>query len=109
MPPLYDASDSESGEEHFHRNVYDFMSESEADAHDVEMTLLFDDGNFSDVDGAAYLEDAVPPPSDVVTMAEGSVNHHVNHHVTVEEVEDQDLPHTGECAGLQPVLWCHEH
>ncbi|KAH9002815.1 hypothetical protein EDB86DRAFT_217472 [Lactarius hatsudake] len=86
MPPLYDASDSESGEEHFHRNVYDFMSDSEADAHDVEMTLLFDD----DGDVAAYLDDAVPPLSDAVTTAEGSVNHHV----TVEEVQDQDLPYT---------------
>ncbi|KAI9443427.1 hypothetical protein H4582DRAFT_1192975 [Lactarius indigo] len=87
MPPLYDASDSESGEEHFHRNAYDFMSDSEADAHDVEMTLLFDD----DGDVAAYLDDAVPPPlSDEVTTAEGSANHHV----TVEEVQDQDLPHT---------------
>ncbi|KAH9168737.1 hypothetical protein EDB89DRAFT_1563891 [Lactarius sanguifluus] len=86
MPPLYDASDSESGEEHFHRNVYDSMSDSEADAHDVEMTLLFDD----DGDSAVYLDDAVPPLSDAVTTAEGSVNHHV----TVEEVQDQDLPHT---------------
>ncbi|KAH8989125.1 hypothetical protein EDB92DRAFT_906946 [Lactarius akahatsu] len=96
MPPLYDASDSESGEEHFHGNVYDFMSDSEADAHDVEMTLLFDD----DGDGAASLDDAVPPLSDAVTTAEGSVNRHV----TVEEVQDQDLPHTGECAGLQRAM-----
>lgn len=90
MPPLYDASDSESGEEHFHQNVYDFMSESEADAHDVEMTLLLDDGNFSDGDGEVYLDDVVPPPSSAVTTAEGNVNRHV----MVEDVEDRDLPHT---------------
>ena len=95
MPSLFDASDSESGEEHFHRNVYDFMSESEADAHDVEMTLLIDDdGDYSDSDDAL--------PSDAVTTAEGSVNHHV----MVEE--DQNLPHTGECAEFVfPVYYEH--
>jgi hypothetical protein len=102
MPSLFDASDSESGEELFHRNVYDYMSESEADAHDVEMTLLpDDDSNFSDSDDAAYLNDVVPPPSDAVTTAEGNVNHHARH-VTVED-------DTGECAGLQPVPGRHEH
>lgn len=99
MPPLYDASDSESGEEPFHRNVYDFMSDSEADAHDVEMTLLLDDGNFSDSDGATYLDDIVPPPSDAMTTAgEGNMNHLV----TVEQ--DQHLSHTGECTCLQLFL-----
>ena len=99
MPPLYDASDSESGEEPFHRNVYDFMSDSEADAHDVEMTLLLDDGNFSDSDGATYLDDIAPPPPDAMTTAEeGSMNHLG----TVEE--DQHLSHTGECICLQLFL-----
>ena len=99
MPPLYDASDSESGEEPSHGNVYDFMSDSEADAHDVEMTLTLDDGNFSDSDGANYLlDDVVLPPLDTMATAEGNINHHV----TVEE--HQHLPHTGECAGLQLFL-----
>ena len=101
MPSLFDASDSESGEEVFRRNVYDFMSDSEADAHDVEMTLfLDDDGNFSDSDDAPYLEDAVPPPSDAVTGD-------VNDHVTVEQ--DRHLPPTGECLGLQPLPACYKH
>jgi hypothetical protein len=87
MPPLYDASDSESGEEPFHHNVYDFTSDSEVDAHDVEMTLFLDDGNLSDSDGATYLDDVVLPPSDTMTTVDGNMNHHV----MVEE--DQHMPH----------------
>ena len=95
MPPLFDASDSESGEEPFQRNVYDFMSDSEADAHDVEMTLMLDDGHFSDNDGATYLDDdVVLPSSDTMATVDGNMNHHV----MVEE--DQDLPHVGECSHL---------
>ena len=99
MPPLFDASDSESGEEPFQRNVYDFMSDSEADAHDVEMTLMLDDGHFSDNDGATYLDDdVVLPSSDTMATVDGNMNHHV----MVEE--DQDLPHVGECSHLQLFL-----
>jgi hypothetical protein len=98
MPPLYDASDSESGEEPFHHNVYDFTSDSEVDAHDVEMTLFLDDGNLSDSDGATYLDDVVLPPSDTMTTVDGNMNHHV----MVEE--DQHMPHAGECTCLQLFL-----
>src|SRR6266404_6829821 len=87
MPLLYDASDSESGEELFHHHVHDFMSESEVDAHDVEMSLLLDDGHFSDSEGATYLDDDIVPPSAAVAASQGDVNRHV----TVEEVEDQDF------------------
>ncbi|KAF8272794.1 hypothetical protein EI94DRAFT_1677516 [Lactarius quietus] len=89
MPPLYDASDSESGEEPFLRNVYDFMSDSEVDAHDVEMTLMLDDGNFSDSGGATYMDDVVPPPSNAMTTAEEG---NMDRDVMVEE--DHHLPHT---------------
>jgi hypothetical protein len=98
MPPLYDASDSESGEEPFHHNVYEFMSDSEGDADDVEMTLFLDDGNLSDSDGATYLDDVVLPPSDTMT----TVDANMNHHVMVEE--DQHPPHAGECTRLQLFL-----
>ncbi|KAI0252187.1 hypothetical protein BJV78DRAFT_378338 [Lactifluus subvellereus] len=86
MPPLYDASDSESEEGHLYHGVYDFMSESEADAHDVEMTLLIDEGDFSDHESAVF------PRSTLSAAAEDSRD---LRHVTVEEVQDQDQQRTG--------------
>ena len=95
MPPLYEASDSGSDESHFNHGVYDFMSESEGDAHEVEMTLLLDEGDFSDHEGAVF------PRSTPSAAAEDSGN---LRHVTVEEVEDHDQQRTGKCGVSCPCL-----
>jgi hypothetical protein len=88
MPPLYEASDVDSEEGHLHHGVYDFMSDSEADAHDVEMTLFVDDGDLSDH------EDTVLLMNNSSAATEDSRD---RRHVTVEEVEDQDQQQTGQC------------
>jgi hypothetical protein len=100
MPPLFDGSDSESDGGYLHHGVYDFMSESEADAQDVEMTLLVDDGEFSDP------EDAVWPQSIPSAATEDS---RARRHVTVQEVEDDAQQQPRECNGFVTRLWCHEH
>ncbi|KAI0301113.1 hypothetical protein B0F90DRAFT_1925534 [Multifurca ochricompacta] len=96
MPPLFDASDSEYEEDYLHHGVYDSMSESEADARDVEMTLLFDDGDLSDN------EDSPPsPPNEGVALPESAASmaavegNENPRHVTVEEIEDQDQQRIG--------------
>ncbi len=85
MPPLEIESDLEYEEDHVRHGGYDSISESDADAYDVEMTLLVDDGDRSDDEGSALLNESTPqlPP----TSSAADRNHQ---HVTVEEVEDQD-------------------
>jgi hypothetical protein len=100
MPPLFDGSDSESDGGHLHHGVYDFMSESEADAQDVEMALFVDDGDFSDS------EDAVLPQSTPSAATEDS---RARRHVTVQEVEDDAQQQPRKCNGFVTRLWCHEH
>lgn len=93
MPPLYDASDSEYEEDddNLRHREYDSMSESAADAYDVEMTLLVDDGDASDDEDPAL---SAPSVAD---------NSHRNHrHVAVEEVEEEGQQRTGEWAALRP-------
>jgi hypothetical protein len=91
MPPLYEASDEESEDGHLRHGVYDFMSDSEVDAHDVEMTLFVDDGDLSDHEDTAVLM------NNTSAATEDSRD---RRHVTVEEVEDQDQQQTGQCNGF---------
>lgn len=99
MPPLEIESDSEYEEDHVHHGGYDSISESDADAYDVEMTLLLDDGDRSDDEGSALLNEITPQlPS---TSSAADRNHQ---HVTVEEVEDQNEQRPGEWGSFQPVL-----
>jgi hypothetical protein len=98
LPPLYDASDSEFEEGHLNHGVYDFMSDSEADAHDVEMILLVDNEDLSDHEGV------VLPQSTPSAATEDSRD---PRHVTLEEIEDHEdqvQQQTGECNGF--VICC---
>ena len=99
MPPLYDASDSEYEEDSLRHRGYDSMSESDADAYDVEMTLLADDGDASDDEDAALPSESALPPS-FPSVADTSRRNH--RHVAVEEVEDEGQQRTGEWAVLRP-------
>jgi hypothetical protein len=91
MPPLEIESDLEYEEDHVRHGGYDSISESDADAYDVEMTLLVDDGDQSDDEDSALRSESTPqlPP----TSSAVDRNHH---HVTVEEVEDQNQQQPGE-------------
>ena len=101
MPPLYDASDSEYEEESLRHRAYDSMSDSDADAYDVEMALLVDDGDASDDEDPALPSESTLP-SLVPSMADSS---HRNHrHVAVEEVEDEGQQRTGEWADLRSTV-----
>jgi hypothetical protein len=98
MPPLEIESDLEYEEDHVRHGGYDSISESDADAYDVEMTLLVDDGDRSDDEGSALLNESTPRlPS---TSSAADRNHQ---HVTVEEVEDQDQQ-PGEWGSFQLVI-----
>jgi hypothetical protein len=101
MPPLYDASDSESEEDHPRYYGHDSMSESDADAYDVEMALLANDGDLSDDDDALSSEGA--PPTSIPSVVDNNTHHR---RVVIEEVEDQDerQQRTGEWAALQPSI-----
>jgi hypothetical protein len=91
MPPLEIESDLEYEEDHVRHGGYDSISESDADAYDVEMTLLVDDGERSDDEDPALLNESTPQlPS---TSSAADRNHQ---HVTVEEVEDQNQQRPGE-------------
>lgn len=94
MPPLEIESDSEYGEDGLRYGGYDSISESEADAYDVEMTLLVDDGDLSDEEDSAALPDESAPPLPSTSFAANSNQRHV----MVEEVEDQDQQRAGEWA-----------
>jgi hypothetical protein len=96
MPPLEIESDSEYGEDHLRYGGYDSISESDADAYDVEMTLLVDDGDLSDDEDSAALPDESTPPLPPTSFAANSNPRHV----MVEEVEDQDQQRTGEWAAF---------
>jgi hypothetical protein len=99
MPPLEIESDLEYEEDHVRHGGYDSISESDADAYDVEMTLLVDDGDRSDDEGSALLNEITPQlPS---TSSAADRNHQ---HVTVEEVEDQDQQRPGKWGSFQPVV-----
>jgi len=93
MPPLYDASDSEY-EDSLRHHGYDPMSESDADAYDVEMTLLVGDSDASDDEDPALPSESALPPS-VPSVADNSHRNH-RHVVVVEEVEDEGQQQTGE-------------
>ena len=97
MPPLYDASDSESEEDHVRHRGYDSMSDSDAEAYDVEMTLLVDDGDLSEDEDIALSSENVLPLPYIPGVADNS-NHH--RRVVVEEVEDEAQQRTGEWAAL---------
>ena len=101
MPPLYDASDSEYEEDSLRHRGYDSMSESDADAYDVEMTLLADDGDASDDEDAALPSESALPRS-FPSMADTSRRNH--RHVAVEEVEEEGQQRTGEWAVLRPTV-----
>ena len=90
MPPLEIESDLEYEEYHIRHGGYDSMSESDADAYDVEMTLLVDDGDQSDVEGSALVNESTPQLPSTSSAADR------NQFVTVEEVEDQDQQQPGE-------------
>lgn len=94
MPPLYDASDSEYDGDRSRHHGYDSMSESDADAYDVEMTLLVDDSDASDDEDPALPSESALPPS-VPSVADNSHRNH-RHVVVVEEVEDEGQQRTGE-------------
>ena len=95
MPPLYDASDSEYDGDSFRHPGYGSMSESDADAYDVEMTLLVDDdSDASDDENPALPSESALPPS-VPSVADNSHRTH-RHIVVVEEVEDEGQQRTGE-------------
>jgi hypothetical protein len=94
MPPLEIESDSEYGEDHLRYGGYDSISESDADAYDVEMTLLVDDGDLSDDEDSAALPDESTPPLPPTSLAANSNQRHV----MVEEVEDQDQQRAGKWA-----------
>lgn len=99
MPPLEIESDLEYEEDHVRQGGYDSLSESDADAYDVEMTLLVDDGDQSDDEGSALLNEGTPQlPS---SLPPADRNHR---HVTVEEVEDQNQQRPGEWGSFQPVI-----
>ena len=98
MPPLEIESDLEYEEDHIRHGGYDSMSESDADAYDVEMTLLVDDGDQSDVEGSALVNESTPQLPSTSSAADR------NHYVTVEEVEDQDQQQPGEWGSFQPVI-----
>ena len=97
MPPLYDASDSEY-EDGLRHPAYDSMSDSDADAYDVEMTLLVDDGDASDDEEPALPSENALPSFDP-SVADNSPRNH--RHVAVEEVEDEGQQRTGEWAALR--------
>jgi hypothetical protein len=99
MPPLEIESDLEYEEDHVRQGGYDSLSESDADAYDVEMTLLVDDGDQSDDEGSALLNEGTPQPPSSLPPADR--NHR---HVTVEEVEDQNRQRPGEWGSFQPVI-----
>ena len=101
MPPLYDASDSESEEDHHHRG-YDSMSESDADAYDVEMTLLVDDGDPSDDEHAALPSESAPFHPPIPPLVDISDRDY--RRVVIEEVEDEERHRTGERAAIRPCL-----
>lgn len=94
MPPLYDASDSEYDQDSFRHHGYDSMSESDADAYDVEMALLVDDNDPSDDEDPALPSESALPPS-APSVADYSHRNH-RHVVVVEEVEDEGQQRTGE-------------
>jgi hypothetical protein len=92
MPPLELESDLEYEEDHLRYGGYDSISDSDADAYDVEMTLLVDDGDPSDDEGFALPNEITPPLPSTSFTADRN-----RRHVVVEEVEDQDQQRTGEC------------
>jgi hypothetical protein len=93
IPPLEVESDLEYEEDHLRYGGYDSISESDADAYDVEMTLLVDDGDGSDDEGSASLNESTPPLLSTSFAADRN-----QRHVVVEEVEDQDQQRAGEWA-----------
>jgi len=101
MPPLEFESDLEYEEDHVRHGGYDSISESgsDADAYDVEMTLLVDDGEQSDDEGSAFLNESTPHIPSTSPVADRD-----HQHVTVEEVEDQDQQRPGEWGSFQPVI-----
>lgn len=100
MPPLEIESDSEYEGDHLRYGGYDSISESEADAYDVEMTLLVDDDQ-SDDEGFALPDESTPPlpPTSFATDSN-------RRHVMVEEVEDQDQQRGGEWASYCTITAC---
>jgi hypothetical protein len=93
MPPLELESDLEYEEDHLRYGGYDSISESDADAYDVEMTLLVDDGDGSDDGGFALPDESTPPLPPPLSAADRNPRH-----VVVEEVEDQDQRRAGKWA-----------
>jgi len=98
MPPLEVESDSEYEEDHVRYVGYDSISESDADAYDVEMTLLLDDGDRSDDEGSTLLNESTSPPPSTSSAPDRN-----SRHVTVEEVEDRGQQQRGEWGSTQPV------
>jgi hypothetical protein len=99
MPHLEIESDLEYEEDHVRHGGYDSLSESDADAYDVEMTLLVDDGDQSDDEGPALLNESTPQLPSTSSAAD-----RIHQHVTVEEVEDQNQQRPGEWGSFQPVV-----
>jgi hypothetical protein len=95
MPPLEMESDLEYEEDHVRHGGYDSTSESDADAYDVEMHLLVDDGYRSDDESSALLNESTPQLPSTSSAADG--NHQ---RVTIEEVEDQGQQPPGEGAAF---------
>lgn len=96
MPPLEMESDLEYEEDHVRHGGYDSTSESEADAYDVEMHLLVDDGYRSDDESSAVLDEDTPQLPSTSPVVDGN-----NQHVTVVEVEDEDQQRSGEWCSVQ--------
>jgi len=95
MPPLEMESDLEYEEDHVRHGGYDSTSESDADAYDVEMHLLVDDGYRSDDESSALLNESTPQLPSTSSATDG--NHQ---RVTIEEVEDQGQQPPGEGAAF---------
>jgi hypothetical protein len=99
MPPLEMESDLEYEEDHVRHGGYDSISESDADAYDVEMHLLVDDGYRSDDESSASLNESTPQVPSTLSVADGS-----HQYVTVVEVEDEDQQRPGEWCSIQPAI-----
>jgi hypothetical protein len=91
MPSLEIESDLEYEEDHVRHGGYDSISESDADAYDVEMTLLVDNADVSDDEGSVLLDESTPQLPSISSAADRNYQH-----VAVEEVEDQDRQRSGE-------------
>ena len=99
MPSLEIESDLEYEEDHVRHGGYDSISESDADAYDVEMHLLVDDGYRSDDESPALLNEGTPQ-----LPATSPVADRTHQHVTVEEVVDRDQQQPGEWGSFQSVI-----